>query len=74
MRLGWTQRQKQYIHERVGCAEAMNDGSFLMMPIFPLLAQESMKGKGGHTDMCRDRWKDRKASLWFIYTPVFTVS
>ena len=46
MHLGSMQRRKQYVHERVGCAEAMNDGSFLMMPLFLLLAREFMKGKG----------------------------
>ena len=46
---------------------------------FPSPAPEYARGKGGHTamimGMCRDPWKDmRAASLWFIYTPVTTVT
>jgi len=43
-----------------------------------LLARECAKGKRRHTrkrmDMCGDPWRDRKATLWFIYTPVLIVS
>ena len=46
---------------------------------FPLLEREYGKVEGGdkskRMDMCDDLWNDwRKTSLWFIYTPVLTVS
>jgi len=46
---------------------------------FPLLAREYARGKGGHRTMrmgrCRDPWEDmRTTSLWFIYTPISTVT
>ena len=66
------QRLKKYGCERAGCMGATIRGilyavGLFIIPIFPLLALESAKWKGGYTwkrkDMCRDRWKDKKRGL-----------
>jgi len=45
--------------------------------VFPSLAREYEKVKGGHTvgevDMFGDPWKDGRVSLWFIHTPVLSL-
>ena len=41
------QHRKQYDHERVGCAEAVESGSSLRSMSFLLLARESGQGKRG---------------------------
>ena len=49
MRLESMQRRKQYDHEKVGCAEAMESGGSLRNMPFLLLARESEQGKGGYS-------------------------
>jgi len=63
--------------ERVECLEAMNDVSLCLSFVGTRVREKG----GGHTgravriDMCGDPWKDmRTTSLWFIYTPVSTVT
>lgn len=52
---------------------------FFMKPVFLLLAQESVKGKGGahaeeneHVSRSIEGWEEDSAV--FMYTPVFTVN
>lgn len=60
MRLGSMQRRKEFNFERVGCVEAVESGSSLML-VFRLFASARTAERGRtwkRMDTCRARWKD----------------
>jgi len=59
---------------KVGHPETIGSGSLCLS----FVSTGVGKGKGRHmcksTDTSGDPWEDRRTSLWFICTPVFTLS
>ena len=72
MRLESMQRRKQYDHEKVGCAVAMESGGSLRNMPFLLLAQESGQGKGGHTLKRKDVSEDSTGLYILLPLPLIS--